>query len=268
MSEKRIGDVISAVKIKSDGIAVSFERHDKIVLSPESFTDLRLYEGKVLTFEEIEELNRLALSDKYYLYGLRLLGKEARSVRETKTKILAKGADEETTALVIERLKKAGLLNDVTFAETFQQDIGDLRLYGKNKILFELRLKGIPPYIIEKLEFPEEKELDKAFRYASYLNRKYVKSPSEKKIFQAISSLIARGFDEQIAEKAVDACVSPNDEESERKLLERYYGLAKAKYARKYGGYQLKEKIFIDLRKKGFATRDIKEILSQEDDDI
>ena len=268
MLQKRIGDVITNIKIKSDGVSISFEHHEKMTMSVDSFTDLRLYEGKLLTLNEVAELEQVAASDKYYLYALKLLAKDARSIKEIRNKVLAKGADEETTEIVISRLAKVGLLNDEAYAETFKKDVGDLRLYGKHKILYELRLKGIPSSIVSKLEFSEKEELDKAFRYASILNRKYVKSPSEKKATQAIASLLQRGFDESIAEAAVDACVSPNDEESEKKLLQRYFQLSKAKYARKYGGYQLREKIFVDLRKKGFKSHDIKQMIAQEEDDL
>lgn len=258
VSEKRIGDTITQIKYKKDEVIVIFASGNKIALSPETFTDFHLFADKEIDEEELSTLLHASMMDRYYVYALKLLGKDVYSERQIQNKLFAKGADEDTVWAVTKKLKALGLIDDVLFAKTFASDIGSLRLYGKNKILYELRLRGISPSIIASLDFPEEEERDKAFRYASYLNRKFVKSPSEKKTFQVIRSLVARGFDESIAEAAVAECVSPTDQETEQKLLERYFELSKAKYSRKYTGYQLKEKIYLDLRKKGFASRAIK----------
>ena len=263
MSEKRIGDVVSSIKYKKSEVVISFASGNKVALSELAFTDFHLYEGKELSEEELSTLLHAAVEDKYYVYALGLLGKEVYSEKQIQTKLFARGADEEMVLSIVSKLKSMGLIDDALFAKTYASDIGGLRLYGKNKILFELREKGISPRIIAELEFKEKDELDKAFRYASYLNRKFVKTPSEKKAIKVIRALIERGFDEQIAEKAVEECVSPMDEDAENKLLERYFELSKAKYSRKYVGYSLKEKIYLDLRKKGFKTRDIKSLIEK-----
>lgn len=263
MSEKRIGDVVTQIKFKKDGILVGFDSGNKVTLSSETFTDFRLYEGKELDETELSAFLAAAFVDRYYVYALRLLSKEAYSEKQVQTKLYGKGADTQTVSIVMEKLKAIDLIDDAAFAESFAKDVGALRLYGKNKILFELHRRGISPKVVATLEFPEKEELEKAFRYASFLNRKYVKSPSEKKATQAIASLISRGFDEAIAEQAVDACIKPADRESELRLLERYFALSQAKYSRKYGGYQLKEKVYLDLRKKGFKNDDIKMMIEK-----
>ena len=263
MSEKRIGDAITTIKYKKNEILLNFNSGNKLLLSVETFTEFHLYEGKELSEEELSSLLHAASEDKYYVYALGLLSKEVYSEKQIQTKLFGKGADEDTVLAVVTRLKKGGLIDDEAFARTFASDVGSLRLYGRNKILYELRSKGISPAVVAKIEFSEKEELDKAFRYASYLNRKYVKTPSEKKSLQVIRALIARGFDEQIAEKAVEESVSPMDEEAEAKLLQRYFELAKAKYSRKHVGYSLKEKVYMDLRKKGFRSRDIKELIEK-----
>lgn len=263
MSEKRIGDTITQIKYKKDEVQVHFDSGNKLHLSAEAFTDFHLYEGKEIDEEELSSLLYAASEDKYYTYALKLLGKEVYSEKQIQTKLFGKGADEDMVVSITDKLKKLGLIDDVSYAKTYAHDVGSLRLYGKNKILYELRANGISPKIINELVFTEEAEREKAFRYASYLNRKYVKSPSEKKNLQVIRTLISRGFDESVAEEAVAACVSPMDKEAESKLLERYFELSKAKYSRKYAGYALKEKIYVDLFKKGFKSRDIKEIIEK-----
>ena len=263
VSEKRIGDVVTNLKYKKNEVVVYFQSGNKVALSPETFTDFHLYAGKEVDNDELSNILHASSEDRYYVYCLKLFGKDLYSEKEIQTKLFSKGADEGIVISVTKKLKDLGLINDEAYANTFVHDIAQLRLYGKNKILYELRSKGISPNIVNSIELGDEEEKEKAFRYASILNRKYVKSPSEKKALQMIRSLIERGFDEKVAEEAVEACISPMDEESEKKLLDRYFELAKSKYSRKYVGYQLKEKIYLDLRKKGFHSKAIKETIEK-----
>ena len=262
MSEKAIGERIVSVRYKKEGIELGFASGNKLVLSADTFTEFHLYEGKYLTEEELSALLHATNEDAYYSLALKWLTKHVLTEAEVTDKLLAKEVDEDTIYGIIKRLKDQKLIDDEVYARTYAKDVGALRYYGKDKILFELRRKGIPESILKDLKFKEENEREKAFRYASFLNRKYI-SPSLKKKQKAYAALLQRGFDEDIAREAVEACVVPPEAEVESRLLERHYRLARAKYARKYGGYELNQHIYASLRKKGFRHEEIKAAMAK-----
>lgn len=262
VSEKRTGDTVVSIRYRKSGVEVSFASGNKLLLSAATFTEFRVYEGKELTEEELSALLKATYEDTYYSQALRWLTKRVLTEAEISAKLLNKELDQDTVYSIVKRLKDQKLIDDEAYARTYAKDIGAFRYYGKKKILQELRQKGIPEDVLKTLKFKEEAEREKAFRYASLLNSKFI-SPSEKKKQKAYAALLQRGFDEMVAHEAVESCVVPPEKEVETRLLDRHYRLARAKYARKYGGYELNQRIYASLRKKGFRHEDIKAIMAQ-----
>lgn len=260
-SGKRTGDVVKAIKVKKNDVIVSFESGEKIILSADSYTDFRLYEGKELSASDIKDIQSYSKSDIYYKAALRMLSRDNYSTHDVREKLMAKGADFKTASEITLRLTKQGLLDDSRFAKTYAEDVAEFRLYGKNKVLFKLRSAGIPDKILAELEFPEENELSKAIRFAKTLDIKYKAQPDSKKFAKAIISLRDRGFTPEIAEKAVEASLSHNDHETELKRLNKDYLAIAAKFGRKYEGYELSRRIFAALSRKGYSYEDIKSVV-------
>ena len=263
MSQKSIGEKIERVSKKRSGFCVEFEGGEKIVLSEDAFTEFRLYDGKVLSDHERKRLGEIYSQDSYYSYALRLLSHDMVSVHQIREKLTAKGAEPETVNKIVQRLKKTGLLDDERYARTYASDVGDLRLYGRNKILAELKMKGIPFSLLSELEFPEEKELDKALRYGRAVDARSGKTPYDKKKFKIVKSLLQRGYDLRIAEEAAEKVTTHIDPKDEEQALDRQYALAKGKYSKKYFGYELKQHILAYLVRRGFDYDKIKEKLQE-----
>ena len=263
MSAKSTGKTIKSVSLKKKGFCVEFEDGEKLVLSEDVFTEFHLYDGKELSPSEVKKLKDLTSQDSYYTYALRLLSKDMYSSYQVKEKVLARGADPELATRIVARLKKSGLLDDERFARTFASDVGDLRLYGRNKIVYELKLKGVPYSLIASIDFPEEDELDKAKRYANMVDARSGKTPYEKKKFKIVKALLNRGYDLRIAEEAAESCTTRIDPKDEEMALSRQFDLAKAKYSKKYFGYELKEHVRAYLIRRGFSFDRIQEKLQE-----
>lgn len=267
MSEKRIGDetwIVASVKAKKDGVRVSFSNGEKMVLSVDSFTEFHLYENKELSAEEVQRILDYSNMDQAYAQALRYLGHDLYSCAELRRKLLAKGYGPETVGDVIKRLLDAKLLDDRHYAEVFAFDVADLRLIGRTRIVYELRVNGIPDSIISSLEFPREAELDKATRLGESYNRRYVRTPHAKRVLKINQALLAKGFDESVAHEAATSVATPDDPDVERGELEKYFNLAKAKYERKYKDYDLRNRVFAYLVRKGFPYEDIKSYLEEQ----
>ena len=243
MSEKNIGDVIKEIKLrkKKKGVYVIFESGEKIALSESSYSDFRLYEGKEVSVSEMEKLLAFVDEDQYYSYALRLLGNS-----------------------IVKRLKEDGLIDDEEFAAVYANDIADFRLYGKNKTIAKLKEKGIPNEIIAKLSFPDEKEYDRACRYVETLNKKLSKTPSSRKKAKALASLIARGYEREIATEALEATLASTPKNVEEESLKKDFFIAKNKFLKFEDLYIRKQKIFAYLARKGYKYEDIKRVIEEE----
>lgn len=263
MSEKRTGETITVVSVvaKAKEVRVLLSNGEKLVLSVDSFTDFHLYAGKVLEGKELGRLQKYAGQDQAYNAALKYLSHDTYSSMELFRKLTSKGYDPIIVGPVVNRLTKAGLIDDRTFAHTYAYDVGDLRLLGHNRIVYDLRVKGIAEDILGELSFPREKELSKAKRYAEILDRRYYKLPHEKRVLKVNHSLLERGFDESICHEAATECVSAVNPEIERVELEKAYSIAEIKYSRKYEGYELTRHILAYLVRKGFTYEQAKKIV-------
>lgn len=261
MSGKQIGNVINEIKKKSSTVVVILSNGEKLKLSHSSYTEFRLYEGKELSEEELASLLSYEKEGEFYDYALRLLDKDNYTVFAISNKLLSKGADAKQVSSIVERLKKEDLLDDERYAKVFVEDVAELRCLGKNKILAELKHKGIGESVLSKLEFPEEKEFERACMAASLLDKKYAKSANGAKKDKAIRALITRGFSYDIALKAIEEKLTTNDAEEEKNRLLRDFELVYARYSRKYEGKKIYEAVIKSLLRKGYDYDDISSLI-------
>ena len=260
MSGKRNGEAITihSIKGKDNIFTVAFENGEKIEVSMDTFTDFHLYAGKRMALDEFDRLMTLVRQEEAYRLALKRLGHDLYSKYEMRIYLLGKGQDPLVIDEVINRLIAADLINDTRYATTFAEDVAELRLLGKNQVLFILRGKGIPSAILDKLSFPREKELDKAMRYAPLAEKRFRRTPKRKRTIKVIQALLRRGYDESVASEAAEACSMPDDPTLVQGQLEQTLTLAINKYARKYQGFELRQHVFAYLARRGYDYDDIK----------
>ena len=267
MSEKRIGEnpKVVSVKVKGKEARVVLDNGEKIVLSVDSFTEFHLYEGKELDPGERTKIAVYASQDQAYDAALRLLGHESYSCAEMQRRLLSKGFEPRVVSSVIERLVSIGLLDDARYVKTYAEDVAELRLIGHNRVLYDLRAKGIGEDLLKDLAFPREKELAKAKDLAMALDRRYYRAPYAKRVLKINRALLERGYDESVAFEASKACAKADDPEVERAEIEKALQLATLKYSKKYQGYELSRRVYAFLVRKGFAYDAIKSIMEEND---
>ena len=265
MPTKRIGDdVITKIVVKKKGqVVVHFASAKKIELSENAFTDFHLYEGKDVIALELRQLQDASSLDDLRNYALKLLAHEAYSEHDLRKKLWDHGADLESSRKILFKLKKDGLVDDALYAKSFADEIADMRLYGKRRVIYELHKHGVPNDIMESLSFPYDKELDKAKRYVEILDKRYSRVPDGRKKQKGTEALLIRGFDEAVAKEAC-AFFNPSDPKAEAARLLTAYKSAKTRYARKYSGYDLDRRIFAYLIGKGYRYDDIKKLQEKE----
>ena len=269
MSEKRIGEPVTILSVKAKpkgkGILVVLSTGEKLILSADTFTEFRLYPGKTLSDEELASIMSYADVDAAYVYAARRLSRESYSSAQIRAKLTAKGYTPQMIDKVTDRLLQTHLLDDQRFAKTFAEDVGELRLIGHHRILYELRVKGIGEDIIAALSFPPEKELEKAINFAKTLDHRYARVPHNKRVLKIDRALLARGFDEDIANRAARECAGALDPEAIKEEIEKAFAIAYTKYSRKYTGYDLSRRIYAYLIHKGFPYEEVRSITEEHD---
>lgn len=267
VSLEETGKVIASIKIGKKKITLKLDNGEEFSLSQSAYTEHPFYEGKVLDDETYRLLVTLTSEDHYKNAVTRYVLKDSHTVYEARQYLLKKGADPAMTDRLVKHLETLGYLDDQLFAEAYARDTAGVRLYGRTRILAELRAKGISDEILSSLEFNESRELSKARRYASLANKKYAKNTNIKKMYKVTSALLRRGFDEHIAEEAARLEFVTGDPELERERLRKEAQRAKARYSRKYHGYDLSRKIFANLARKGYPYEMIQEVLKEMNDE-
>lgn len=138
--------------------------------------------------------------DKAKSYAFRLLGYRARSKGELRQKLLEKGFSQETILHLQDFLEEYGLVNDVTFAQSWIRNRCNLKPMGKNRLKQELQAKGISGDIIaqELTELNEEREYELALNLAQKKLSRGVSKPVKIAPF-----LERRGFSYQVIRRVM-----------------------------------------------------------------
>lgn len=168
------------VKIeKVIGNKVYFQNGLIIGLSRTIISEYNLKRREMLSDEEYMKILEIAaLSTSYYL-----LSKRDYSKRELFEKLYGKYFNKEIINKVMEILKDKGYLDDYEFARGYV----NTHSYGKVKMTFMLKQKGITSDIIEEvLEDNRDEELENL--------RKHLKKIRGREVEKQIAALMRKGF--------------------------------------------------------------------------
>ena len=249
---------IIKIKIGQKKVALIFDDGDKLEISPNTYTEYNFYVGKSLTKKDIKGISFNNDIDKYMGYITKLVAQKSYSKHEIKEKLAKKGANEAQIELIIDKLIKYQLIDETSLIKEYL-DYADYKHYGYNRIKEDLYKKGISSIYIERIKYDETRDLKQARSLIKGYEKKYSKynySSMKAHIYQA---LLRMGYSYDVSNKALED-VSPIDVKKEQELLKEDYKKAKAKYEKKYGPYETKDKITQYLISKGYRYEDIKSL--------
>lgn len=254
---------IKDIKIYKDHVTLSFFKGEPLKVSKEAFVSAYLYAGKELSSKEISKLEEITAMSTLLNYALSLVSKKHYSEKEMLEKLLKKENNFPAAKNVINKLKENDLLDD----KAFMYDLiawDNERCFGVNKIIKHLKDKGIPDSLINKVSFPISTERKKAKSLLDKLEKKYERYNNTSKKQHVYQALIAQGYMIDVA-KEVSSEVKVSNDKKEISKLNRDFEKTKARYQKKYEGYQLQQKIYTYLLNKGYRYQDIKKVLEMED---
>ncbi|GAB4468218.1 MAG: RecX family transcriptional regulator [Anaerolineae bacterium] len=164
---------------------------------------LRLRKGQQLTDEEIARLKAFDELEVAHERALHYLSYRQRSTAELRRYLLGKEFSEQAVETVIERLERAGLLDDAAFARLWIESRLQANPRGERALRHELRQKGIPETII-RAALADLDQQEAAYRAAIQRASRYAGSDEATFRKRLGDFLLRRGFDFATARDAVE----------------------------------------------------------------
>ena len=239
-----------------DGQQTSYITEDTIVR-------FMLSRDKIISNEELIEIQDFAqfsCGKNLALYHLSFKSRTEKEVREYLDKY---DIENKIVSQVIANLKEDNWINDRQYAYSIinaNQLSGDKGPYA---LAQKLSQKGIAKATIEEVlkdfDFSEV-----AQRVAEKLLKKYTgKLPARALQDKIIQNLTNKGFSYSDAKSAFDDLDSQVDQETTQELIFKELDKQYTKYARKYEGYELKQRLTQVLARKGYDFSDIASALRE-----
>ncbi|KXU03635.1 recombination regulator RecX [Streptococcus oralis] len=222
-----------------------------------------LSRDKVISKEELTEIQDFS----QFSYGKNLalyhLSFKARTEKEVRDYLVKYEIDEKTIPQVIQALKEENWINDHQYAYSIinaNQLSGDK---GPYLLTQKLTQKGVAKSTIEGV-LKDFDYTEVAQRVAEKLLKKYTgKLPARALQDKIIQNLTNKGFSYADAKSAFDDLDSQVDQETTQELIFKELDKQYAKYARKYEGYELKQRLTQVLARKGYDFSDIASALRE-----
>ncbi|NLT73843.1 MAG: regulatory protein RecX [Chloroflexi bacterium] len=163
----------------------------------------RLHVGQELSAEEVSALQAADVVEKAYERCLGYLSYRPRSTDEMRRYLAKRALESDAIDQVLERLKRARLVDDRAFADFWVDNRESFRPKGAWALRAELREKGIATPVIEAaLEDLDEQA--SAARAAERAARRYARYDREVFTRRLIGYLQRRGFPYGVAREATE----------------------------------------------------------------
>ena len=239
-----------------DGQQTSYITEDTIVR-------FMLSRDKVISNDELTEIQNFA----QFSYGKNLalyhLSFKARTEKEVREYLDKYDIEDTIASQVITNLKEDNWINDHQYTYSIinaNQLSGDK---GPYLLTQKLTQKGVAKSTIEEV-LKDFDYTEVAQRVAEKLLKKYTgKLPARALQEKIIQNLTNKGFSYSDAKGAFDNLDSQVDHETTQELIFKELDKQYAKYARKYEGYELKQRLTQVLARKGYDFSDIASALRE-----
>jgi regulatory protein len=140
-------------------------------------------------------LKLTGLDDKTKQYALKLLSYKGRSEREMEERLRKRGASHEVIVSTIQYLRNAGLLNDLSLAESLKREALTNRMLSQNGARNFILRRGIPKTIVDSLfRSDENTDFENALRFADKKLRLLEKYPALTAKRRLYHLLLRRGY--------------------------------------------------------------------------
>ena len=162
----------------------------------------RLSRGQTLTDSEVAQLSGAESLQRAFDQAVRFLSYRPRSTEEVRRHLVKKDVPDSLIAILIERLRQRGYVDDMEFARFWISNRDRFKPMGSRALRYELRQKGVDDEIVDGL-LAEVDEEATAFRAAQARMSRY-RGNTRQVFLQKMSAMLRRrGFGEYALKDAV-----------------------------------------------------------------
>lgn len=163
-------------------------------------------------------VRQLETEAELYDAAVRALMRRAYSVYEMKQMLGRRTEDDKLLSNVMDRLKRAKMIDDERFAKQFARQRTDIRRQGKFRIARDLRARGVPDRHIEAALAEAANETDESTIVRQRLERKLRSFRGEinaNKMASMYRSLLRAGFSADVVRRELKAITREDVPETE-----------------------------------------------------
>lgn len=228
-----------------------------------------LTKGKVLEQFEIDEITYEDEIAKAFNKALNFLAFQMRSEHEVKTKLLQAGHGEAVVQEAIHKLTGLGFLNDETYTKALFETKKRTAKKGPAAIRQDLMKKGIDKGLQEQVlgTFGHAEQVELALEHAA----KQVRAGDQKtptQIKQKIQNVLMRkGYSFTVVKDVLEKIELERAEDDWQQIVEQQGDKIWRKYASKFTGSELRNKIKQALYQKGFPVEVINRFIEQKENE-
>ncbi len=239
-------------KVRDGKYKVLFSNGKELVLYEEVILKYDLLLKKDINHADILEIIAYNHECDTYYVALKYLKVRFRSSKEVFDMLKKKEYPIELIQKTLDKLERQGYINDLNYAHSFLHDQLITTSRGPNKIIYELKKKGISREIILDVmsSYTNEIEIEKITKIVTRMiksNRSKSNLLLKKKMEQ---DLLYQGFHKENIYSVISNSSFCNEED----LYEREYEKLKRKLEKKYSEDILEFKIKQQLYQKGFRS--------------
>jgi regulatory protein len=168
-------------------------------------------------------VRQLETEAELYDAAVRALMRRAYSVYEMKQMLGRRTEDDKLLSNVMDRLKRAKMIDDERFAKQFARQRTDIRRQGKFRIARDLRARGVPDRHIEAALAEAANETDESTIVRQRLERKLRSFRGEinaNKMASMYRSLLRAGFSADVVRRELKAITREDVPEAESQAEE------------------------------------------------
>lgn len=174
------------------------EEHD---LSIEQIVKYKIKENTEINYDKFKEILFEDNKREAFNKALDIISFKDNTTYEIRNKLYKKGYDDIIISDVLEKLKEYNFIDDNKYAQSYVNSCLTYKKYGKNKIIYMLKQKGISSSIISNLNFNNDLEFETAknvfYKKLSSLD-KYDNNKKKEKLYRHLSS---KGYSSEVIMK-------------------------------------------------------------------
>ena len=267
MPSENSGNKIVKINILQTKVSLYFDNKEKIDITHDIYTSHYFYVGKELSLEEIREIRRQMELSEGLAHARALCAKASYSEWKIREKLYEDNYSKSVIDDIVIQLKKDKFINDKRLAKEIVQ-YGNEKLWGKRKIIAELKKRGIFDTEINQMKFTDASELTKARKLVKVYEKKYEHDVTSDKRRHIFDALVRDGYSTEIASSLTKKIEGEKANTNSNKINRDFSNalVSALKKCKTLDG--VKANVFKTMLAKGYIPREIRILWEEKEDEI